>query len=248
MNNLIQLDAAQHQHLRIDTDRIARHAAEQRMMPIVISEFQNCAIHFPILISKNAESGAFVCTALFGFDQGENLFWKDGKWDALYTPLNIQRQPFFIGSKEDDNGDDYVLCIDRNSPSVSDNNGEKLFEDNRQPSAYLQKAQSTLRELLQGEAETKVFLDKLLELDLIAPLSLDITFNNQQSQRVDGAYTISEEKLAQLSDEQILSLHKAGYMGLIYTMFVSLGQLYPLIERKNHMLEHTADWFAAAEA
>lgn len=247
MNPITQLDVRRHQSMKIDPNRVTEHAADQRMMPIVISEFQNCAIHFPIIVTKNADSGAFVCVALFGFDAGENLFWKQARWDALYTPLNIRRQPFSLGVHTEQETNNYVLCIDEQSPSVNHEEGVPLFTSEGQASDYLKQAQGVLQDLLRGEAESKLFVDELVALDLLAPLSFDITFKNDQSQSIGGAYTISEEKMAQLSDAQILRLHKSGYLGLIFTMFVSLGQLYPLIERKNDVLMRADSWFTAAE-
>ena len=253
MSELKMLDYQKHKHFRVDSNLLHQHIADQRMMPIVLSEFQSCAIHFPIVLSKNADTGAFVSVAIFGFEQGENLFWKNGTWDALYTPLNVQRQPFFIGNRgesEDETSDqDYVLCIDESSKCLTESDdAHALFNAKGEPSSYLAKVQTSLKDLLSGEADTHKFTLKMLELDLLVPLTFDITFSNKETQRVDGAYTISEERLGKLSDEQILELYKSGYMGVIYTMFVSLGQLYPLIERKNQVLDGAGDWFKKANA
>ena len=252
MSQLILLEQTHHQNLKIDPERRAEHAADQRLMPVVVSEFQSCAIHFPLVITKNADSGAFLAAALFGFDEGENLFWREGRWDALYSPLNVQRQPFFVGNRDENMGSadsDFVLCFDAKSPCLTEaDNGELLFESDGQPSAYLQQMQTTLGQLLAGESETARFIDKLIELDLLVPFSLDITFNNGQSHRVEGIYTVGEERLASLAADQVAALHAGGYLAIIYTMLVSLGQLYPLIERKNRMLEAAEGWFQAAEA
>ena len=47
-------------------------------MPVVVSEFPLLAVHYPILLSKDADTGAFYCGAMLGFDAGENLFLAEG--------------------------------------------------------------------------------------------------------------------------------------------------------------------------
>ena len=94
---------------------------------------------------------------------------------------------------------------------------------------------------MQGEIENKALIDTLLALNLVQPLSLDVTFCNKQSSRLNGLYTVSEEKVAALDPEQIGRLHKAQQLKPIYTMINSLGQLYPLIERKNQQLVSVHD-------
>jgi len=42
------------------------------------------------------ETGRFEPSALLGFQPQENLFFVDGRWDAAYVPLQIQRQPFSL--------------------------------------------------------------------------------------------------------------------------------------------------------
>ena len=80
-------------------------------------------MQYPIVITKNADSGKFVCVCVFGFEQGENLFWKEGHWDGVYTPLNIARQPFFIGDDTSDTSHHFSVCIDVDHDSFNEKNG-----------------------------------------------------------------------------------------------------------------------------
>jgi len=52
---------------------------------LVVKEFPG-GVHYPILLSKDADTGAFYCGAMLGFDAGENLFLDDKGHDA-YSPL-----------------------------------------------------------------------------------------------------------------------------------------------------------------
>lgn len=251
MSQLVLLNEKFHKDVRIDPEKVEAHGATERLVPVVLSEFLKLAVQYPIVLTKNIETGKFVCVAMFGFEKGENLFWKNSTWDGIYIPLNIRRQPFFVGKdeqrKNSDGQEHFVICIDVASESVQEREGERVFDEQGGETAYLEKMKSILSELLDGEARTEAFVQKLLTLDLLTPMSLDITFVNDESQRVEGSYTIDEEKLANLSEESLLELHSLAYLGPIYTMIMSLGQFYPLINRKNAMLTKGSQWFQKAD-
>jgi hypothetical protein len=169
---------------------------------------------------------------LLGFGENENLFWQDNQWKSIYVPLNIQRQPFFIGNDQGET----IICIDTESPCLSSGQGDALFTAQGDETLFLQQVKARLAELFNGEEETQNFIQWLMELKLIMPLSLDITFADQQTQRIQGIYTIDEEKLAKLDSGQLMDLHQRGYTKPVYTMIASLGQLYALIHKKNQRL------------
>ena len=250
MSQLILLDPRIHRNLKVEPGKVAAHGAFERSVPVVLSEFQKLAVQYPIIITKNTETGQFVCVSIFGFEEAENLFWQDDAWNAIYVPLNVTRQPFFAGenepAEEGQEQDQFVVCIDVESDSVQETGGEALFDEQGAATDYLQRMQSTLAQLLEGEAQTRKFIQKLTQLNLLTPMTLEITFVNDQSQRVAGAYTIDETRLEALSQEALFELHSLGYLHPIYTMIVSLGQLYPLIEKKNALLAQGSQWFKQA--
>ena len=45
--------------------------------------------------------------------------------------------------------------------------------------------------------------------------------------------SINEKKLLELPEEQVLELHKAGFLGAIYAVMMSIGQLNRLVELSN---------------
>ena len=94
-----------------------------------------------------------------------------------------------------------------------------------------------LAQLIDGENETQEFIQALLEHELIEAMSFDITFEDQSEQRIQGVYTINEEKLNNLSDEALITLHKKSMLKPIYTMIASMGHVYSLIQRKNERLK-----------
>ncbi|MDO8342081.1 MAG: SapC family protein [Cellvibrio sp.] len=234
MTNFVALHNQHHQHLRIDTQLIESLGATNNMVPVVISEFLRLVVHYPIVFTKSSETGNFLCVALLGFEAGENLFWNNKQWQSIYTPLNIMRQPFFIGRENNQT----LICIDTDSPVLTTGKGETIFDSAGKETAYLQTIQARLAELLDGETRTQDFIKALLALNLIMPMALDISFASSQQQRVQGLYTINEERLAQLDATQLITLQQQDYLQPIYTMIASLGQIYALIQKKNERLDN----------
>lgn len=229
MTKFVALHNQHHQGLRVNPNQIEALGAQERMVPVVISEFLKLIVDYPLVFTKSADTGRFICVALLGFDEGENLFWQDNRWNSIYVPLNIQRQPFFIGKENDQT----VVCIDTESPCLASGQGDALFTTQGEETLFLQQAKARLAELINGDQQTQEFIQWLMELKLIMPLSLDITFANKKTQRVQGIYTIDEEKLSGLQSEQLLGLKERGHLKPIYTMIASMGQLYALIDKKN---------------
>lgn len=241
MANLVAVDNKNHLNLKVDPNKAELHGAELHLIPVVISEFTNLALQYPIVLTKNGDTGQFVCAAMLGFEEKENLFWQNGAWQGLYVPLQIRRQPFFVGSSdsqeaEQKNNSDYIVCIDTDSPTICSEKGLALFDERGLDTEYFQHAKSCLAQLLAGEADNKIFIEHLQQMDLIQSMTLEVTFANQHSTKLNGLYTIDQEKLAKISDEQILILHKKGLFPSIYMLITSLGQMHELIARKNSLL------------
>lgn len=120
--------------------------------------------------------------------------------------------------------------------AVNQTRGEAIFDEQGVETAYLQQVKQTLAALLDGEQRTENFVRKLLALELIRPMRLEIEFANHQKQRVEGLYTIDEARLKALPAETVAELHTLDHLAPIYTMLASLGHIYSLVQRKNQCL------------
>lgn len=241
MAKLVALNSRSHLNIRVDTSRIEEVGADLNMVPVYVSEFLKLVVHYPILFSKNFETGQFVCIALLGFEEGQNLFWQNAKWHSIYTPLSITRHPFFV-SENDASNADYIVCIDMDNHAVNETHGERLFENNGKATHFLELAQSSLIELVKGEKQTAELIEVLLTLELMLPLSLEITFNNGDNKNIKGLYSVDEDKLANLSSDGFETLRNSGFIQAVYTQVASLGQIYALINNQNLRNEQTSPW------
>src|SRR3954467_14564992 len=123
---LVELSRRAHADLKIRKERIEATAAEQHLIPIVVSEFRKAMTQYPIVFAKNPETGRFAPYVLTGLGTEENLFWSGTELDVAYVPLNVRRQPFYVGT--DDVAATSLLCIDVDSPCV-DESGTRTIVD-----------------------------------------------------------------------------------------------------------------------
>jgi len=241
MANLVAVDNISHLKTRIDPSKRALHGKALHYIPVVLSEFSDVAVQYPIVLTKHADTGQFVFVAMLGFAADENLFWHDQQWQGLYLPLHLRRQPFFVGEPDGENysqanNSDYVVCLDSDSPTITLTGGAALFDESGLDTDYFQDAKACLVQLLQGEKENTVLIEQLQSMNLLQSMSLEITFINQKSTRLNGLYCIAQDKMAKLSNENILTLHSLGLLPAIYSQITSLGQIQGLIDLKNNCL------------
>ena len=234
MPNHALLNNIEHKHLRIITTRGAGYGDAVMSALTFPAEFRELQAHYPIVFARNADGTGFDPVVLFGFQQGENLFLNDGKWDAPVIPLTHERQPFMIGR----GGEELSVHIDLDHPRVAggdnaDGIGEPLFLTYGGTSEYLERIASVLRTLHDGLEAARGFSAALLELELLESFVIDIELDDGSQNRLAGFYTINEERLAKLNGEQLARLHDVGYLQAIYMAVASLSQFRALIDRKN---------------
>jgi len=228
MPNHAMLNNVAHKDMRIITGRGA-HFGDDVMSALTFpAEFRDVQAHYPIVFRKSAD-GSFDSLALFGFQEGENLFLGPMGWEASYIPLAIERQPFLIGS----NGEELLVHVDLDSPRVSRSEGEAVFLPHGGTTEYLENVNSTLLALHNGMQQQRQFVGALMQNDLLESFVFDIELDDGSQNRLAGFYTIHEERLSALSGPALEMLHRAGYLGPIYMQIASISNFRTLIERKN---------------
>jgi SapC len=225
MTNIVVLNNVTHRDVRVQAEASAKFGDNQRFVPVVIAEFPLLVTHYPVLFSKDTETGAFFCGAMLGIDEGENLFLKDGKGHEGYRPLNLQRAPFFVS------GDD--LAIDLDHARISAHAGQALFNDKGEPTPYLESIKAAFQQLKPGSEMTKRFTESLLNLNLLEPVDIILGFDDGTKRNLVDLYTVNQEVLRQLPDASVLELFRRGYLQLIYLLIASLKQIPVLANKKN---------------
>lgn len=228
MPNPVLLNNIDHAAMRVIATRSAAYGDNVMSALTWPDEFRTLQAHYPIVFQKNGEGG-YDALALFGFQQGENLFLDTDRWDAPEIPLSIQRQPFLIGT----DGTELVVHVDLDSPRLSRDQGEPLFLPQGGNTEYMERMASVLRAIHLGLEGARSFTAALLQHNLLESFVLDITLDDGSDNRLAGFYTIHEERLAALDGAALAGLHAAGHLQAIYMVLASLSQFRALIDRKN---------------
>jgi hypothetical protein len=225
VTNVVVLNNHAHLKLRVHAQPSASLGDNQRFVPIVVAEFAAAAMHYPLFFSKEADTGRFYCGAMLGFDADENLLLGEQREQKLYRPLNLQRGPFYTSGAD--------LAIDLEHPRVGSSGETALFDERGEPSAYLNSIIGLMNDLKIGADRTRQFIDMLLGMKLIEPLTVNASFDDGSRREITGLYTVNHDSLKALPDAQVLELFRRGYLQLIYLQLASLSHVSTLARKKN---------------
>lgn len=236
MSNHQILDPAKHAELRIRTEAGVELGDETMAALAVPAEFKRLACEYPILFRLDGATGSFSALALFGFEQGENLFLESGRWDASVKPLAMSVQPFLVGRPRDGEGASQVH-IDMGHPRIAqDGEGMRVFDPQGKPTPYLEQVAGMLAMLDEGYRASSGFFAALKRYDLLEPFSMDVTLDSGATHRLVGYHLINEEKVAALEPGALAELHVEGHLGPVFMAMASLGNLGKLVRRKNRRM------------
>lgn len=233
MTQIVLLNKEAHRSLIVDGRASAAYGDNRHFVPVIVKEFPQLLVHYPILFSKDSQTGQFYCGAMLGFEEGENLFL--GEWEEreFYRPLFLQRGPFSAEGPD--------LAIDLDHPRVGAQGGQPLFTEHGDPTRYLQSIIWAFQDLKSGSEMTRLFIARLLELALIEQLDMEVELSDGSQRTCVGLYTINQAVLERLPDQVVVELFRRGYMRLIVYMIASLKQ-FPLLARRKdkRLLQATA--------
>lgn len=236
MTRSVLLNNAAHADLHIITTRGAAWGDDVMSTLVFPAEFRNVQAHYPIVFQKTADGTGFQPVALFGFEEGQNLFLGPQGWDAHYVPMAMERQPFMIGRS----GDELLVTVDLDSPRVSFTQGEPVFLAHGGATDYLERVNSLLLAIHEGVQTTPAFVDALLAHDLLESFVLDVELADGSQSRLAGLYTIDEDRLAALDGAALQRLQAAGHLLPIFMVLASAAQFRGLIERRNQRIPRIA--------
>ena len=232
MSNHAILTAETHRDLRVRPERAPELGDGVMCCLTVPAEFRQVQNEYPILFRLDADRESFAAYAMFGFENGENLFLDNGRWDARYRPMAIDIQPFLIGQADASDADKQVH-VDMSSPRIATSEGVRVFDDTGRPTPYLETMAEKLGALDTGYQATADFMAALRARDLLEPMSLDITLNDGSTNRLVGFHVIDEDKLRALDADDVADLHAKGYLMPIFMAVASLSNITDLVARKN---------------
>ncbi len=232
------LNNISHKDIKIITRKSALFGDNVGSTVTFPTEFADVHREYPILFQKNPETGNFQSVVLFGLKSDENLFLDEfGGWKANYIPAVIERGPFLIGFQDqtrDGGGDrEPVIHIDIDSPRVNEREGEPVFLDHGGLSPYLEKISRVLNRIYEGMQLNDAMFAAFTELELIESVNLEIELNEREIYRLHNNYTINQEKLSNLSGDNLERLNRSGFLRYAFLVVESLGNIQRLIKLKS---------------
>ena len=233
------LNNVDHKDQRVIIERSAALGDNVWFTPTFPLEFRILQKHYPIVFTKNAETGEFQAVALFGFEVGENLFLDENGWNASYIPLSIMRQPFLIGFQHAEKDGvpirKAVVSIDMDNPRVSTTEGEPIFKEHGGNTDYLERVNSILNSINEGFERNSAFIEMLMGMDLLESFVLDVELDDGSEHRMSGFYIINEESLKGLTGDDLVILNNNGHLEPIYMAIASMANMATLVEMKNKL-------------
>lgn len=233
MVNPVALHNKTHRNTRVITIRSAEFGENIHFVPVLGDELRHLVLDYPVCFMKDPETGQFGLFALMGFEPGQNLYLQGERWNATYVPLHIRRQPFMVARPPEGSSGKAVISLDMDSPRVQELSGEALFNEDGSNTPYLDQVIQIMSALIAGTDSTSAFVDTVAGLDLIEATQLDITFADGEKKRFEGLYTISAEKMRELSGDDLEQLHKRGFLEACTLITASMGQVQHLIDLRN---------------
>jgi hypothetical protein len=229
------LNKDKHRQLRIKTGYGAALGDAVMYVMTYPMEFRDIQSCYPILFTKDSNTGGFFAAAVMGFEADQNLFLQDNGWDATYIPATVQRQPFLIATGGEGDNASPVVSLDLDHPRVSQDEGEALFDIEGESTEFLNQKVALLDKLHRGLQHNNGFIDALLQHELLEQITLDIAFNDGSKKSVQNFYSIAEERLYKLKGDVLESLNQAGYLQAVFMAVASLSRMRDIIERRNRL-------------
>jgi len=235
MANTVLLNNVDHHDLRVATGHGAAFGDSVNQVLIFPTEFEAVQREYPIFFRQDA-SGAFQAVALLGLDRDENLFLGDDGWQGRYIPAVQQRGPFSIGLQAADSVEgDAVIHIDLGHPRVGAA-GEPVFLPHGGNSPYLNHIAGVLRTIYTGIESATAMFAAFAALDLIQPVAVEIKLAEARHYTLPDLHTIGGGRFSALGGDDLVTLHRQGFLAAALWALSSLGNVERLIELKTTRL------------
>lgn len=237
MSQHVIVDSVTHRDLRV-LDTASAELGDNVMAAFATPhEFRALQAHYPIVFRRDLASGQVSALALFGFENGENLFLEGDRWDAPCKPLAHVVQPFLIGRAEgaDDMGQ---VHIDLDHPRVaqSGSGGVRLFDEEGRPSPLLENAAQLLGDLDGAYRASEGFFAAIERYDLLEPFTLEVPLVDGSKHTLVGFLAVNEDKLRALDGAALGELHRDGHLMPLFMALASVSQFGALVARRNARL------------
>ena len=225
------INEIEHNELRVKSHNSCSHLKAVNNSPVFAEEISEVAANFPIAFLKDASTGTFKLSALFGLMPEENLFVNEkDNWTAAYLPVALNLDPF--GLVLDAESDENRITININSSCISKGEGNELFS-NQQETSYLLGMRKQLNTIADASIQTDKLIAELVNRNLLTEFKISIEGLSEEPHIIDDLYTINTDEFNYLSKDDVFMFHQMNYWGAIYGIQQSLKQFKKLVQLRN---------------
>ena len=227
----VALDRVKHRALKLNlAARDLANVSKLNAFFVAGTEFTDACKEYPV-VWVNAGKGddgklQVAPIAVFGLKAEQNLCIAGDAWRVRYVPAMLRLYPFALARVA---ANEMVVCFDETWVGFG-SQGQALFDGAGQPTEFTSNVQKQLENFEQEVERTRLAGAMLVEKDLLREMRFDATLPDGSKLVVDGFLTIDEQKLAALSDADIVLMQRNGLMGLIHAHQISLGNMARLVE------------------
>ena len=174
---IVPITKEAHENKKIKKIDTLKFTENIHIASVMIHEFARASAIYPIVFLEDRDTQDFKPVALLGLEAKENLFiTEEGKWDASYLPAIIRRYPFALARTDEENR--FTVCIDEESEAVNEEEGTSLFNEEGEPTEFMEQIKQFLGELHNMEQITTRFCTFLKEKYMFTPLSMNVREEN----------------------------------------------------------------------
>lgn len=238
MSKYEMLNNVAHADLKIRLDRAPEFGDDVMFCMTYPFEFRLVLSHYPILVYRDRDNQTAFPIALFGFEEGENLFLNTNGWNARYIPIMVQRQPFSIGYQQVQGSSDkqQVITFNPSHPRVNYSEGEQVFNEHGGYTPYLEQIVKMLESIDTGHQQNKLLVEALEKHDLLEETTVAITLKDGSQYELVGFSTIADDKFEALSAEALKELNEQKLLLPITMIMASMSNLGNLVDIRNAKL------------
>jgi hypothetical protein len=232
---VVPLSVERHRGISVQPSVDFAYSAKLNSVPLMAVEFLHAAAEYPIAFVPLAEGVSPVI--LLGLHNEQNLYLDDqGHWQAHYMPAFIRRYPFVftrVPQKAGDNADNRVVVgIDEAHPGLNNQGrGERLFDDQAEPTAYVRGVLKFLTDYQLQAQRTAAFCNNLHQKGLLYRIEANISSPSGESLALHGLMAVNRDRLRSLPGDELEKLAKTDELELIYLHLHSMRNLAALAGR-----------------
>ncbi len=225
--NPIALDKNKHKTFKLKKQSGYDFANSTNSIPVAGFEFFEASRSFPIFFVKN-KNEEYIPIAILSFRaNGHDL---GDTWQGAYVPAYVRRYPFVLSN-------DGLVLFDSEAPHVQEEEGDALFDESGEPSAFTNDILKFLETVDRGYRATEEFVKALTEKELIERFEGKVNFSDG-ALNLGEVYVVNEKKLHEaLNESEAYQWFKKGWLAWTHAHLHSIGSVNEVLKRARSAAE-----------